>query len=315
VSDARGRDDTVPEWSSAHVVRQFLGAEVGNILRNNPIAREGSDPEGVHQLRVSSRRLRAELTILRPVFEEKPLHEMLVELRWFAKTLAGQRELDVRVALVRHLRSDLPAWLFESLLEGLERRRLREDARVRQILDSGRYRRLISALAEAVVAPPLNARATARGADVLEAGLCEALSALIAKVDEWGRQPTYEQLHEIRILTKKARYCAALSSTMFGLQARNVAASLEQVQTILGELHDRVLFLHYLNEEVDKIAAEQPSVNLKRPRVRLQRRLNREIRRLNSQWRGPYSDARRHGAAFCRSLLRRAPEMRGGERL
>jgi CHAD domain-containing protein len=292
-------DESVPVLSSDDLVRQIMGIEVGNLLRFDPIAREAKDPEGVHQLRVSARRLRAELTVMYSVFHQEALDRLLVELRWLGKRLGRRRDFDVRVALFEHVRGEMPKWLAETLLKSLQQQKRDEDKRVRQLLDSDRYRHLLANLTEAVVRPPLNAHATAPATDVLGVGLCDALSAMVTKVEACGQRPTFEQLHEIRILAKRGRYSAALSAPLLGFHAQNIASSLEEVQTYLGELHDRVLVLSYLNQEFDDVLVAQPSVDLGSVRAGIERRLAREISRLDSQWRQPFAEACRHGANLC----------------
>jgi CHAD domain-containing protein len=300
VSDKTPGGRTASSLSCDDIVREFLGDEVGNLLHYDPIAREGEDPEGIHQLRVSCRRLRAELTVMYEVFQRDAIDRLLGELRWLGKTLGRRRDLDVRRALFEHVKGEMPRWLATSLLERLKEHTIEEDRRVQRLLDSDRYRHLMASLAEAVVRPHLNASALTPAADVLGAGLCDALSALVTKVEAVGPKPTFEQLHEIRIFAKRVRYSAALSSTLFAPRAKNIANSLEEVQTVLGELHDRVLALDYFKNEFNDYLVEHPSADLAKARARVERKLTREIKRLNTQWRQPYAEARRFGAALCR---------------
>ena len=296
VSNNGPNQENAPVMSSGDVVRQFFASEVANLLRFDPVAREGENPEGVHQLRVSSRRLRADLTVMSSVFHPRELDFLHTELGWLGKKLGQRRDLDIRVALLKHVRRDMPRWVAGQLLEGLQQLAYKEDEKIQRLLNADRYRHLMATLAEAVVRPPLNQRAATPATDVLGPGLCDALSILVARVETVGPTPTYDQLHEIRILAKRVRYSAALSSPLFGLHAKSMANSLEQVQTLLGELHDRVLVMEYFTRAFDGFEGEQSS--LENARAGIERRLTREIKRLNSQWRQPYDEARRQGTFF-----------------
>jgi CHAD domain-containing protein len=289
---------------SSDVVRHFVGNEVGNLLHFDPVAREGRDPEGVHQLRVSCRRLRAELTLMKPVFEPEVLDHLLTELKWLGKTLGRRRDLYVRTSLAEHVMGDFPSWFSTELRATLRAQAPREDEKTQRLLESARYRRLMATLAETVVRPPLNERADTPATDVLRAGMCDALLALVNEVESVGLTPNYLQLHDVRIYTKKVRYSAVLSTPLFGLPAEHLARSLEKVQTVLGELHDRVLVLDYLNQAFDQAIARRPTADLKRPRASMEHTLNHEIKRLNSQWRQPYAKALRYGAELCRPHAR-----------
>jgi CHAD domain-containing protein len=204
--------------------------------------------------------------------------------------------------MVARVEKEMPRWLVASLHTKFERQARIEDKRIRRLLDSDRYRHFMAALAGAVVRPPLNARAASSAVDVLSVGLCDTLSILHATVDAYGPSPSHDELHEIRILAKRVRYNAALSYPLLGLLANDMASSLEEVQRILGELHDRVLVLTYLNKEFDKVVVERPDVDVAALRASIERKLTREINRLNGQWRQPYGEARRHGEALCRAF-------------
>ncbi|HEY1223120.1 MAG TPA: hypothetical protein VGE75_06460, partial [Acidimicrobiales bacterium] len=56
----------------------------------------------------------------------------------------------------------------------------------------------------------------------------------------------------------------------------------------------------YFKNEFNDYLVEHPSADLAKARARVERKLTREIKRLNTQWRQPYAEARRFGAALCR---------------
>lgn len=63
----------------------------------------GADPEGVHDMRVASRRLRAAIELYRDVFPEKRLKPLLQEVKQVADALGEVRDLDV---MIENMRSD-----------------------------------------------------------------------------------------------------------------------------------------------------------------------------------------------------------------
>ncbi|MFZ1062012.1 MAG: CHAD domain-containing protein [Acidimicrobiales bacterium] len=300
MGSGKDRVDNSAAPRSSDVVRLFVGNEVGNLLHFDPLAREGANPEGVHQLRVSSRRLRAELMLMKPVLRPEALTHLLVELKWLGKTLGRRRDLDVRTSLVSRVARGFPTWLAAELRAQLDDQARREDEKVQRLLTSDRYQHLMATLAEAVVRPPLNAQASIAAADVLMVGLRDALGALVEGTESFGPKPNFEQLHDIRILAKRVRYSAVLAALVFGSPAEELASSLEKVQSVLGDLHDRVLVLDYLNQVFDELQEKGPSADLKRARASTQRTFDREIKRLSTQWRLPYDEARRRGMALCR---------------
>src|SRR3954463_11355460 len=123
-------------------VRARLDEQVRALLEYEAVAREGADPEGVHQMRVAVRRIRAALK----ASDEPQLDEVQDELRWLRGGVRripdpdvppGRiRDLDVLLGHLRAQAADLSEderAAAERLLSGLveERRRAR-----RRMLDT-----------------------------------------------------------------------------------------------------------------------------------------------------------------------------------
>ncbi len=65
------------------------------MLSFTEVALEGRDPEGVHDMRVGSRRLRAAIELYRDVFPKRRLKPMLRDVKRLADALGHVRDLDV----------------------------------------------------------------------------------------------------------------------------------------------------------------------------------------------------------------------------
>jgi inorganic triphosphatase YgiF len=68
---------------------------IAHIVGNVECAHEGRDPEGVHQLRVGIRRLRAAFSVFRDAIPEADRTALGGELRWLQQELGPAREWDV----------------------------------------------------------------------------------------------------------------------------------------------------------------------------------------------------------------------------
>src|SRR3954468_1361967 len=66
-----------------------------HLLQSLPAAEDGRNPEGVHQLRVSLRRLRSALGLMRSVGALSNLDALRSEARWLAQDLSAARDWDV----------------------------------------------------------------------------------------------------------------------------------------------------------------------------------------------------------------------------
>jgi CHAD domain-containing protein len=274
---------------SAHeVVRYLLHREVAGLVKNGPLARKGDDPEGVHQLRVSARRLRSELTIVAPAIKTAPLRRLRGELRWIGQILGRQRDLDVLSQLLRSLDDRLPLGVERSVVVALDDQRTRESRRVATTLRSKRYRRLVAQLVDAVDDPPLRKVAARPASIVLQPGLADTLSSLFAAVDGCGSTPTNEQLHRIRIMAKRGRYSAEIASSYLGERASAVAVALARVQDVLGRLHDQVVAIDYLSARRATPAGTGSADSL----GAAIHWLNTSNEKLRAQWREPMATAR-----------------------
>ena len=80
--------------TGAEAFRRILKAGLGHLLVNQPAALEG-DAEGVHQMRVAVRQLRAALTLFQPLLEPHTVSRFQVELRRIGRVFGEARDWDV----------------------------------------------------------------------------------------------------------------------------------------------------------------------------------------------------------------------------
>ena len=297
VERATRRDGTMSEPSVDEITRQVLTRELANWMKFDPSARDGSDPEGVHQLRVTSRRLRAELDVLASVFEPTPARALVKELRWITGVLGRQRDLDVLYELLSRLEHE-DAPFDASVFARLGRQRDAERTRVRDALSNKRYQRLAGDLARWAVAPPLRVRRRRPARDVLLPKLLKGLTTLFDDVDALGPNTPDDQLHRLRIAIKRNRYRAEVATFVVGSVAADVAKDLAKAQGVLGDLHDCVVATEFLRAwsasrwPVDAASQGHGPVD-----VALEE-LAQRMDDLRTAWRAPLATARRRSTAL-----------------
>jgi CHAD domain-containing protein len=220
-------------------LQAMLAAQYRAVLAHDPGTRLGSDPEELHQMRVATRRLRAFLRAGGPLLEKEWAEALRLELGWLGGALGPVRDLDV---LIEHLRDD------SYDLEPGERRALRrvfrylegERANARALmleaLGSERYLALLDRLEEAVASPafapedrPLSKLATTE---------FRKLRKAVRKLDA---DPSDEQLHDLRIHGKRARYTAELAEAATGKATTRFIREAKAFQDVLGEHQDAVV--------------------------------------------------------------------------
>ena len=233
---APGRDDPISEH-----VRAALHVRLRAVLAHEAGARQGADPEELHQLRVAVRRMRAVLRSARPFLDKSWSEPLRAELGWLGRSLGPVRDLDVLLDRLRGDAAELdeaerPA--AEQLLAGLDA--AREQAREQLIaaLDSDRCAELIHSLAEAVRGPLPTSGTSEDTARELRALVAAQYRKLRRAVDELPADPTDEQLHELRILGKRLRYTAELAGGVLGRPMKQLLTAVKAVQDVLGEHQD-----------------------------------------------------------------------------
>ena len=128
----------------------YLEHQVRKLKRQQPRAWEGIDPEGVHQMRVAIRRMRAVFRAFRGVLGEDVVAWVNGELRWLAKRLGRARDADVIEADVRESSEGEPGD-YEKYLQGQT-----EEAYTSlvSVMEGKRYTRLVSWLERFVAEGP-----------------------------------------------------------------------------------------------------------------------------------------------------------------
>lgn len=227
--------------TAAQVLRAAIASAVLRIVQNDETIRRDGDPEGVHQARVGCRRLRSDLRTFRSLLVPGWGDPIRDELRWLAGELGAVRDLDV---LREQLTQELATSPVEDrdgvsmVLDHLDRQREGAVRAALAALDSDRYLVLLDRLVEAARHPATTADADAAAAEVLP-GLARAPFERLRKhVRRLPKRPTDEQLHDLRIQAKKARYAADVAVPIIGKPAKRYTKAIGGLQAVLGDLND-----------------------------------------------------------------------------
>lgn len=268
--------------SGRDVVTYFLRREAKSIAYNEPLVHEGFDAEGVHQLRVSARRLRSELQAMRTVLPRAPWRELSEDLKWMGAVLGELRDLDVLAELfVDHLEEGTA--LRDSVLATLDRRRARHRDAVVDLLESKRYARIVQRLGKLSDDPRLGDIGRTRATELFMPALWEASCTYLDAIGDPYERRSDAALHQVRIASKKCRYNFEIATLFLGEDARRVAEALEAIQDVLGKVHDRVVAVSFL--DTLELAEETD--------LELRRTLRAEIGELRPTWMAHFLDARR----------------------
>jgi CHAD domain-containing protein len=239
------------EFTASAALQAVARACLHQLIANQPLIGIG-EPEGLHQMRVAVRRLRAALSLFAPLLTDSESAELKSQLRWLTGELNPARELDVFIGRVTKVmssrRRDRP-WL-AALLKDLRQRRAQAYARVHSACNSYRFRDLVLGTAAWIELGgwTQNEDALARASrqrSIVETAADE-LHRRWKKIRKSGkhlRKLSPRRRHMLRIQTKKVRYAAEFFAAVFpGKKADKrreaFVTRLEKLQDALGDLND-----------------------------------------------------------------------------
>jgi CHAD domain-containing protein len=238
---------TVGELAFGVLRRQFA-----TFLEREPAARLGEDSEGVHDMRVATRRMRAAMSLFREALPVRT-QRLRDELKWVAGVLGEVRDLDVQLGQLGEWERDMSdedVAALRPLVESLEHRHAEARAMMLEALDSRRYERTVTGMTELLKRGPLRRSQASR------------MPALVAAPDLVRRryrpvrkrgdaiQPTSppEDFHALRIRCKRLRYAVEFLSPLAPKQSERLIAALVEVQDCLGEHQDAQVAMARLRE-------------------------------------------------------------------
>lgn len=236
-----------------------------HLLQSLPAAADGRNPEGVHQLRVSLRRLRSALDLMRSAGALSNLDALRSEAKWLAQNLSAARDWDVfQLETLPTIAKACPTIAgFDTL------------SRVAAGRQSDAYRKANDALDDprcAIFLIGLGGWIETRGwrNDVAAEDLGQfaepavnfaerILSEQYAKVLKRGRRfksLAVEDLHRLRLATKRLRYLGEFLVPLYEdrKSARKFSHRLAALQEQLGAFNDMAVTASLL----DGLGAEAP---------------------------------------------------------
>ncbi|MDQ0373425.1 CHAD domain-containing protein [Cellulomonas humilata] len=231
--------------SAGEVVQAYVSTQTERLLAAVPGVRDGDD-DAVHDARVATRRLRAALSVYRPVLDREVTDPVRDELAELGHVLGTARDAYVEGhALRRRLAHEDPGLVVGPIEQRIDEdrsaARLLAQDRVDAWLASARFAELVATLAQDLPpGPKASRKATAvlprrahRAWDRLDRALEVAAAAAAGEERD-------EALHEVRKAARRARYASEVAAASVGAPARRSAKRAHRVQEVLGAQHDAV---------------------------------------------------------------------------
>ena len=236
------------------VVRRAIDASLQRLLVADPVARIGQDPEGVHQARVATRRLRCDLRTFGPLLDPEWTSALRNEVCWLGDELGIAREAEVLLGHLRERARALPPEIeldVTPLLDSAVGDREAAQARVLDVLQSPRYLDLVDRLVLGAMAPRMRPGAAAVKTRDLTRLARRPWKKLRRDYHALGDDPSDPALHALRIRAKRARYAVeAVADAVGGATPHKLAAALTDLQDVLGAHQDAVVAQAWLQARV-----------------------------------------------------------------
>jgi CHAD domain-containing protein len=234
--------------AASDVVLGYLAAQAARLLSLDSAVRQ-DEPDAVHQMRVTTRRLRSTLQAYRGILPAEATQHLRDELKRFGRVLGDARDGEV---LSWYLRAGLAAMPTELVL-GPAQARIRAHfapreaaarAALLEMLDSPAYFAMLDELDRLLDDPPLTSQAAQPAGQVLPAAVersCRRVRRRMRHALRAQAGPARDvALHDARKAAKRARYAAEAARPASGKQARRIARRMKAVQAVLGDHQDAV---------------------------------------------------------------------------
>jgi CHAD domain-containing protein len=248
---------------------------------------EKGDVRGLHQARVSSRRMRELIPMLQ--LERSETRKLGRRLRKVTTRLGTVRELDVLLLLIDELHVSGRPGSGGLGRVGVRVAKTRDQARKHlfahlPIAEMARLARKLDRIVEHLrETESSSSRAAARNWRwAIDARVAARAARLSAAIADAGALYLPERLHAVRIAIKKLRYAVELAAEAAGEKAGQDLRALTRGQDLLGRMHDVQILIDQVRQT--QAALTPPSVSVWRDLDALVVSLEDDCRRLHARY-------------------------------
>ena len=248
------------DGSSLIGIRLALLKRFEEMYRLRQKALKWQDVEGVHSMRVASRRLRSAVNDFLPYVSKRGLTTSLKQIRSIADALGEVRDQDVAIPALEKLASQSPTKV-DAALQGFidVRKQIRKVARqeLKELLLKDKLKGLRSDFEVAITNATERRHSSKKGAkselsyaEMAKAIIRERLSELEKLSDSLFRPLKIDELHEMRIAAKRLRYAIELFQDCMDSSVVKFAKDASQLQSSLGRVHDCDVWIDSVGKEI-----------------------------------------------------------------
>ena len=238
-----------PDGPAGEAVRYAMASGTRRLMEHDAPTRLG-EVEGVHQMRVATRRLRGDIGTFEPLIDEPWGSALVDELRWLGDLLGAVRDRDVQLASLASDDADLQGELMQ-LRTAIAMARETARAELMEALEGSRYLDLLERMVQAARDPLLTPVAGQPASQVVPDLLTGRANRTRGRLTDVLPDSPDRTYHQARIGAKNLRYAAEAIGPFVARSSksvRNLAAAATEVQDVLGAHQDALIMQHQVQE-------------------------------------------------------------------
>ena len=234
--------------TAGDVVLGYLAAQTARLVSLDLAVRQ-DEPDAIHQMRVTTRRLRSALQAYQLILAADATRPVRDELKRFGRVLGDARDSEVLSEYLLAMLASTPT----ELVMGPAQARIRAHfapreaagrAAVLEALDSPAYLAMLDELEALLDDPPLTPQAPRPAGQTLPGAVELSYRRVRRRMRRALRAPAGPArdaaLHEARKAAKRARYAAEAAGPASGKGTRRLIKQMKAVQAVLGDHQDAV---------------------------------------------------------------------------
>lgn len=223
---------------------------------------KAEDVECIHRMRVASRRLRSALNIFQDCFPVKSAKKWRKQVRTITQSLGKARDTDVQILFLNDFISNLENALYQPgikrILLRLKQQREKMQSEVIEVMEefekNGVIQDIEMACHEIISIAKLH-KMNMHSKEVYQRAylaISLRLEDLLSFEPYVNKPEEVEKLHSMRISAKRLRYTMEIFSELYEDKLENSIDAIKNVQTILGEFNDCVVWVEFLQRFLDE---------------------------------------------------------------
>ena len=251
-------------------IKLVLITRFGELYDLRDAALDWTDPEGVHSMRVASRRLRSALRDFLPYVRKRNLTAVQRQMKNIADALGDVRDQDVAMMALDKIRP--PADVVPGLKDSsTPEKQFLDQARekLESTLEKNQFQEFETTFIAAVekataidrrkIAPPAKQLTYLKMSRMIILELLKELENLSGGL---YKPLEVESLHDMRIAAKRLRYALELFQTCWGRAFGSYAKRAARIQSALGDVHDCDVWIESLGNQIGDVRKQKQEEQL-----------------------------------------------------